>query len=132
MELLAYGSASMRSVSTDSAGRKTYRGGLRWRGSNASIPFGRLRLERDGVVGWWRVFGVESPHVSLRWEEIERAEPIRGAIPLPFNLGVRFTSGRGKMIFWTGDRDVIEEMLGACQETMPGRVHRSDRWRIVL
>ncbi|HWF26582.1 MAG TPA: hypothetical protein VG275_14090 [Solirubrobacteraceae bacterium] len=44
------------------------------------------------------------PSVSLSWDELERVEPVRGAIPVPGNVGIAFHGDR-RLVFWCSKKD---------------------------
>jgi len=112
-----------------------FTGGIWYREGTATWPFGHLRLDSNGVRGWLRMFGLVSPPLTLRWDEVTRVEPVRGPVPL-LNKGVRISGAadrpRLRMTLWTGTLARAEKVLRACEAHVPDRVERPERWRRVF
>jgi hypothetical protein len=114
---------------------QVFTGGIWYREGTATWLFGHLRLDSNGVRGWLRMFGLVSPPLTLRWDEVTRVEPVLGPVPL-LNKGVRISGAVDRphlrMTLWTGTRARAEKVLRACEAHLPDRVERPERWRRVF
>jgi hypothetical protein len=88
----------------------SYVGGLRWRGWNWTKPLATLTITDTGIVARTRFSFMKRLQTSWSWAQDHRVQPVRGAIPIPSNVGVAFY-GPGRLVFWSsvGDRDRIIE-----------------------
>ncbi len=91
------------------------------RGAHASRPFGRLSIDSRGVEVTFRgslgnkllsKFGNR-----VAWQEVERIQAVRGLLPFPGNVGIKFYGVR-RVIFWCSPT-VRDEILQAARQFAP-------------
>lgn len=108
-------------MSAETRGEERFVGGMRWRGSNATLPFAELRLEGDGVCLRLRsrvlrkVVGRWLPSILIPWGEIQEVRRIRGLMPLLGNAGLQIMQAgdAGRLVFWCTSKtqDRVAELL---------------------
>jgi hypothetical protein len=105
-----------------------YRGGMWAETLHATWPFGRLRLETNGVSARIQILRRASWEATFEWDAMISVEPVRHIV-LPFR-GVRFSARQGisglRMTFWPAPGHA-ERLVREVEAHVPDRIARPKR-----
>jgi hypothetical protein len=106
------------------------------RSAHANRPLGRLSLDSSGVEVTFRGLRLFNRAFSagignrIAWSDVERIQAVRGLLPFPGNVGVKFY-GTPRLIFWCSPT-ARDQILQAAKRYAPPTVPVSTEHKFVL
>jgi hypothetical protein len=112
---------------------RTFTGGYRRGWYNATWPLVKLTVGPEGIrlrPSHRLLLPLGVRRLDFSWAEIDRVEPVEGALPL--SCGIQFGNPGKRLIWWCLSADARTTILAAVSEFAPGSIVEPEKLRSVF